>query len=67
MKVALISPELAESIQGKEFSKDEFFGPIEIPYVGWIISEKESKSLEEGQFELIDYTPPTIEEETEQL
>jgi pyrroloquinoline quinone (PQQ) biosynthesis protein C len=60
-----ITPELAEKLKGKEFTKDNYFNPIEDTKGDWFISDEEfdKSDIEEAKAELklIDVTKDKVD------
>ncbi len=66
MEVAKITGELAQQIAGIfiESSVNWNFNPVQDCNGNWIISLPEATSaLQEGQYEIISWSPPVIEDE----
>lgn len=63
MKVAIITATKAKELQGKEFTKDSLFNPIQDINNKWVVSEQEINQITDVNFEwlkelpLIEFTP----------
>lgn len=57
MKVAIITEVQAKELQGKEFTTDSLFNPIQDINNKWVVSEQEISQITDSNFEWLKELP----------